>query len=175
MDIICYAGGMCGDLVTSVIDSTDSMLSNARIYTIMDRSKLKSNLFLHTEEDQLKYIKEMETRYLSIPSHSIDLHVKYKHSFITVYTENYDLALWCATRFKNLHTHDVWSTLTNGDGSVESYATTIIQSCKYSQAHTDKIIMLEDILSGNLLSTLSKYVKTPLNEKLYQEWLSRQQ
>ena len=172
MDIICYAGGMCGDIVTSVIDSSHSVLIGPRIYTNMHRSKLKSNLFIVSEADQLDYIKEMEAKYLSIPSHNTALHVKHKHPYITIFTENYDLAFWCATRFKKLHPADVWERL--GADSVESYANNIIESCKYSAAHTDKIIMLEDILSGNLLSALSKYVTTPLNKKLYDRWLNNQ-
>jgi hypothetical protein len=140
----------------------------------MNRSKLKSGLFLKTEAEQLNYIKEMESKYLSIPSHKIDLHVKYQHSFITIVTESYDLALWCATRFKNLNTLTVWKNMYSIDATPDRHADVIIQSCKYLSSHTDKIIMLEDILSGNLLSNLSKYVKTPLNEKLYDEWLSNQ-
>jgi hypothetical protein len=172
MDIICYTGGMCGDIVNSVIDPSHSVLAGPRIYTNINRSKLKSNLFITTETEQLEYIKKMESIYLSIPSHKIDLHIKHKHPYITIFTENYDLALWCATRFKNLHPSDVWSKL--GQSSVESYANTIIESCKHAASHTDKIITLEDILSGNLLSSLSKHVHTPLNEKLYEKWLSRQ-
>ena len=175
MDIICYMGGTCGDLVTSVIDSTNSTLDKSRIHTTMDRSKLKSGLFLKTEAEQLNYIKEMESKYLSIPSHNIDLHVKYQHSFITIVTENYGLALWCATRFKNLNTlNNVWTNMYGNDAIPDRHADSIIQSCKYLSLHTDRIIMLEDILSGNLLSNLSKYVKTPLNEKLNEEWLSNQ-
>jgi hypothetical protein len=175
MDIICYIGGTCGDLVTSVIDSTDSKLDGSKIYTMLSRSKLKSSLFLNSEIEQLNYIKEMESKYLSIPSHKIDLHIKYKHPYITIFTENYDLALWCANRYKNLNKPDVWENMTKiNNDTIESYAQTIIQTCNYSVSHTDRVITLEDILSGNLLSRLSQYVNTPLNEKLYEEWLSRQ-
>jgi hypothetical protein len=168
-------GGTCGDLVTAVIDSTDSKLDGSKIYTMLSRSKLKSDLFLNSEIEQLNYIKEMESKYLSIPSHKIDLHVKYKHPFITIFTENYDLALWCANRYKNLNRPDVWENMNKFNNlTVESHAQTTIDSCRYLASHTDKIIALEDMLSGNLLSKLSKYVKTPLNEKLYEEWLSRQ-
>ena len=173
MDIICYAGGTCGDIVASVIDSTDSQLEGSRIQTSMTRSKLKSWLHGMSEAELLGYIESMKLCYLSIPSHRIDFHLKHKHDYITTYADSYELAHWCATRFKNLHPPVVWQKLMNG-GTVEDYANIILNTSSHMAEHTDKVISLRDILDGNLLDSLSKYIKTPLNQDLYFSWLAKQ-
>ena len=38
--------------------------------------------------------------------------------------------------------------------------------------YADYIINLQDVLSGNLIKVLSKYVPTKLNEELYNDWLN---
>lgn len=173
MDIICYAGGTCGDIVASVIDGTDSELDGSRIQTSMTRSKLKSWLHGMTEAELLGYVDDMKLRYLSIPSHRVDFHIKHRHDYITIHTDNYDTAYWCADRFKRLHPPFVWQKLMNG-GTVADYATIILNTSKHMTEHTDKVISLEDILGGNLLDILSQYVTTPLNHSLYNQWLYNQ-
>lgn len=139
----------------------------------MIRSKLNTGMIDMSEIDLLNYIELMKVSYLSIPSHRIEFHMKHGHDYITVYVDNFDDALWCANRFKKLHPNFVWTNLM-GDSPVEDYANIVLNSSKFMAENTDKVILLKDILNGNLFDSLSKYVATPLNQKLYKYWLAKQ-
>lgn len=43
------------------------------------------------------------------------------------------------------------------------------------KSYGKKVIHMNDIMNGNLITVLKKWIDTPLNEQLYTTWLERQQ
>jgi hypothetical protein len=42
------------------------------------------------------------------------------------------------------------------------------------KSHGKKVIQMDDIINGNLISVLKKWIDTPLNTQMYAEWLQHQ-
>ena len=177
MQIICYAGGTCGDLVTSVIDNRDALINDSKSFTVdAVRSCLKKPHTFSNNAEKVQYIADMSMHYLSIPSHDLEFHSTNNDDFIGITVEDKEIAIWAADRFKSLHRPHVWEEMTRACGSntVEAYAQTLIDFSNLISTKTNKLIKLENILDGTLIEKLSDYVNTPLNDELYQEWLTLQ-
>lgn len=181
LNIVCYTGGTCGDLVTAVIDPTGAEL-NRGLKTVMhcpQRAKLKKpHLFASTEE-KICYINTVNSQYQSIPSHDLDFHVSQRHSFISITVQNSSTALWAAERFKNCHRQHVWEEMQKfcGATSVNDYADILIHYSNMVRTHTTKLIQLEDIVQGNLTSVVEGITGMPVSESgkvFYQSWLEIQ-
>lgn len=177
MQIICYAGGTCGDLVTSVIDSSDSEINIRKHFELSaERSRLKKPHLFQSDVEKLQFLDDISSQYLSIPSHDLDFHSRYAHNFIGITVQDKEIAYWAAERFKNLHRPHVWEEMTRycGASTVEAYAQTLIDFSNLISTKTNQLIRLEDIVNGNLVDQLSNFIKTPLNNELYQQWLTAQ-
>lgn len=181
LNIVCYTGGTCGDLVTAVIDPTGAEL-NHDLKTVMhlaQRAKLKKpHLFASTEE-KVCYINEVKSQYQSISSHDLDFHVSQRHSFISITVQDPSTALWAAERFKNCHRPQVWEEMQKfcGATSVKDYADILIHYSNMVTDHTTKLIQLEDIVQGKLTSVIEDIIEIPVSESgkaFYQSWLEIQ-
>lgn len=176
MNIVCYMGGTCGDLIVSVIDPKHTKFHESAMKLPLERYKLKKPHLFSNDEEKTEYIKSLENTYLSIPSHDTPYHIKEKHNFISISVTDLKSANWAASRFKGLHAPHVWEEMVSYSGArtVKDYANSLIHYSELIKNHTDKLINLNDILNGNLIEHLSKYISTPLSKNLYKNWLDFQ-
>ena len=161
MYIITAIPGACSDIVSSVIDPTDSYLSPKGhvIFLHPDRKVLK-----YPDINTLNISKMLEVsnqRYNSISSQysKIINQQDSVNQYINVdVTDDYSLD-WCVARLKIL------------------FPKIVIERNKLKNEiichrdYADQTINLRDVLSGNLITVLSKHVPTILNEELYHKWL----
>jgi hypothetical protein len=178
INIICYAGGTCGDLITTLIDSKNVSL-NENIVTIHEeRTKFKKPFLFNNNSEKDLYLLEMSKKYFSIPSHDIEYHKEKKHSFIGITVQDRSCAEWAASRFKDLHRPHVWKEMTHscGAGSVSEYAQILIDYSNMIQKFTNCIIKLEDIVNGNAIKILTEFGITGSSnaDEFYNLWLSKQ-
>ena len=174
MIIICYMGGTAGDLVTATIDGTDTRLDDRKVIIDSKRSKLKKPHLFATSSETVEYIKSMTENYSSLPSHCLDFHVEQRQDFIGIVVNTMETATWAATRFKELHLPHVWEEVMkySNISKVEEYASMMLNFSETIKKYTTKIISLEDILSGNLLTELDRLNIQATNPSLYENWLS---
>jgi len=167
LTIVCYTGGTCGDLISNLIDSSDNIIK----YNT-DREKLKKPHLFNNNNEKDIYLNKIQ--YCSIPSHDLAYHIDRGHDFIGIRVQDPTIALWAATRFKQLHRPQVWEEMTNACGAttIELYAQMIMDFGNLISEHTDKIINLEDIVGGKALTKLQEFVKLDTKaEFIYQQWL----
>ena len=169
IEIICYAGGTCGDLITALIDSKGAHFRNNTVMFEQDRLRFKKPHTFANDDEKDQYLNETAHKYQSIPSHDLQYHVKRGHNFIGITVQDLSVARWAAKRFKELHRPHVWAEMTSvcGVTTIEDYAQTMIDFSNIVTQHTDKIVTLESIKAGTvlqnqLLSTGSK--------NFYQNW-----
>jgi hypothetical protein len=173
--IVCYTGGTCGDLITTLIDSTDSQLSDNKLLIDVDRERLKKPHLFQSISEKDRYIIAMQ-KYASIPSHDLEYHLARNHKFIGIRVQDPDTALWAATRFKELHRPHVWAEMTQacGASTVEEYAQMLIDFGNYISDNTEYIIHLEDIIKGRVLDKLEQIIGRSLDQQaknIYNKWL----
>lgn len=171
--IICYTGGTCGDVITALFDSTDTSYRANTVMIGADRSRFKKPHTFVNDEEKDQCLAEMTTKYQSIPSHDLDYHIRRQHEFIGITVQNWDMALWAAQRFKNLHRPHVWAEMTKSCGakSIEDYAQIMIDFSNLVVQHTDKIVTLESIRAGTALQNL---VLQNTDKDFYKIWLDLQ-
>lgn len=174
MIIICYMGGTAGDLVTATIDGTDTRLDDRKVIIDSKRSKLKKPHLFATSSETVEYIKSMTENYSSLPSHCLDFHIEQRQDFIGIVVNNIETAMWAAKRFKELHLPHVWEEVMSYSNisKVEEYASMMLNFSETIKKYTNKIISLEDILSGNLLTELDRLNIQITNPSLYEDWLA---
>ena len=169
MNIICYTGGTCGDIITSIIDSRDVEINGFGIKIAAARSMLKKPHTFNDDNEKTAYIESMKPLYNSIPSHDLEYHVRQHHEFISITVEDFDVALWAARRFKSLHKPTVWEEMQKfcGATTIPRYAQILIDFSSLVKQHTDKTIKLERIISGYAVDDLLKWVPTIANADIY--------
>ena len=166
--IICYTGGTCGDLITSLIDSRE---------LTAERTRLKKPHTFSTIEEKDQYLIDMQ-QYDSIPSHDLEYHKLRNHKFIGVRVQDFNIALWAAIRFRAIHRPHVWKEMGKvcGATTINDYAQTIIDFGNYISTATNAILMLEDILCGKAIEKLQSIgeIKIAHNaEDVYNTWLNK--
>ena len=173
MNIICYTGGTCGDVVTALFDSTGTSYRGNTVMIDADRSRLKKPHEFATDESKDRYLAEMATKYQSIPSHDLAYHVGRQHKFIGISVHDWAVALWAAQRFKDLHRPHVWAEMTAACGAdtVKDYAQMMLDFSNVIVQHTDKIVTLESIRAG---TALQNPVLENANKDFYNNWLELQ-
>lgn len=176
---VVYMGGTCGDVVTALVDWSDSEINHDLGTMVLNkhRQRLKKPNDFSSNQEKDIYVNEITQKYISIPSHDIEYHVNQHHEFIGIACDDSDLAHWAARRFKQAHRPHVWQEVEKAAAisSVEQYAELILNYSAMIKQRTNKIIMLEDIVSGQAmleLSALVPDVDIMINEKQYQKWLS---
>ncbi len=179
--IVCYTGGTCGDLVTALIDSSDTKF-NCALKTVVhlpERARLKKPHLFASDADKDQYINDIRKNYSSIPSHDLDYHVRRQHVFVGITVQDLDTALWAAKRFRACHRPHVWEEMQRlcGANSVENYAQVLIDFSNMLATHTDKIVKLEDIKHGTVIPILENMLSCSISKgskNLYQNWLDLQ-
>ena len=176
LKIVCYAGGTCGDLISALIDSTDTEFEFGSISHVLVRQRLKKPHTFASNEEKDQYIIDISTKYLSIPSHDLDYHVLRDHKFIAITVQDFAVAMWAANRFRSMHRPHVWEEMQSkcGASTVEDYAQMLIHYANMVVNHTGNIVKLEDILAGQAINSLEKLGIDNLDKNLYQHWLDLQ-
>lgn len=180
LTIVCYMGGMCGDLITALIDSTNMSFVNSTVKLQNERIKLKKPHLFTTDAEKDLYISHIGEIFKSIPSHDLKYHVLRKHKFISIAVEDRRCADWAANRFKNLHKPEVWQGLSkfSNCSTVEQYSQMMLDysSMVKKEKYSNKIINLEDILDGRLIEILKMYGFNLTNDyqSIYNSWLKLQ-
>ena len=176
LKIVCYTGGTCGDLISALIDPTDSEFQNNRMLHSVDRQRLKKPHMFVNNEDKDQYIADISDCYLSIPSHDLDYHVLRGHKFISITVQDFSVAMWAAQRFKQLHRSHVWQEMQAkcGASTVEDYAQMLIDYSNMVAKHTNSVVQLEDILKGQAINCLENLGIDIPNKNLYLAWLDLQ-
>ena len=162
MYIISAIPGACSDIVSSVIDSTDSyLLPKGQIFfTHKDRRLLKQPNIDVNKVSEMIDISDLKYKSISSQYSKIINQQDIVNQYITVdITDDYSFD-WCMARLQILYPRIIFerNKLKNEVILLRDYA--------------DHIINLQDVLSGNLIKVLSKYVPTKLNEELYNDWLN---
>lgn len=176
MQIVCYAGGTCGDLVCAMIDPMHAYLDNNVIRHAPERSKLKKPHLFDSDTSKHLYMKSLCLLYASLPSHDLDYHVRHAHDFIGVTVKDPATALWAAERFKALHRPSVWQEMQAvcGASSTHDYAQVLIDYADMIMNKTNKVLTLERILSGHAAQDLSLLLEKEVHRDLYDQWLTKQ-
>lgn len=179
LQIVCYAGGTCGDLLTALIDPVDVVLKNQHISHTSERSKLKKHFLFDSTDEKDRYVEVIGDRYKSIPSHDLDYHLLKNHQFITITVSDTVTAEWAASRFRNLHHPRVWQEMMQACGAktVEEYAQTLIDYSRMVMSRASIIIRLEDICAGLAINVLTDIFAKDLpleSHKIYDQWLQAQ-
>lgn len=176
INIICYTGGTCGDLVSALIDPTDVRFYQTTVVHADNRIRLKKPHLFNNDIEKDQYIDYISNHYRSIPSHDLNYHISKKHDFIGVTVEDRKTANWAARRFKRLHRQQVWEEMCKicGAETVEDYAQTLIDYSWLVAQHTTRLIKLEDILRGDALQSLQSLGITNYNKNVYRNWLDLQ-
>jgi hypothetical protein len=174
MNIICYAGGTCGDMITAILDPVGTRFTHTTVMIDdLDRSRLKKPHLFQSDLDKDQYLIGIEKKYQSIPSHDLDYHIRKKHDFIGITVQDTAMALWAANRFKKLHRAHVWEEMVAlcSANSVEGYAQMLIDFSNVVKQYTDRIVTLESIRAGTALN--NPVLKTA-NKNFYRNWLDLQ-
>jgi hypothetical protein len=173
MNIICYTGGTCGDVITALFDSTSTSYRGSTVMIDADRSRLKKPHEFVTDESKDQYLAEMAAKYQSIPSHDLAYHARKHHEFIGITVRDQAVALWAAQRFKDLHRPHVWAEMTAACGvdTVEDYAQMMLDFSNLIVQHTNKIVTLESIRAG---TALQNPILENANKDFYNTWLQLQ-
>ena len=169
MNIVCYTGGTCGDMISAILDPAGADFKNTTVMLVQDRTRLKKPHLFESDTEKDQYLIEAEKKYQSIPSHDLDYHIRRGHDFVGITVQDKTVALWAAERFKKLHRAHVWKEMTAACGAdtVEGYAQMMIDFSNLVIQHTNKIITLESIKAGTVLQN---QLLSTVNKNLYQNW-----
>ena len=182
IEIVCYMGGTCGDLIAALIDSK-KVRFNIPFRTVLHdplRCKLKKPHLFADDVEKDQYIDNIETHYKSIPSHDIEYHHKRQHNFIGITVKDTETAMWAAERFKRAHQPHVWEEMkiACGADSVNDYAQMMIDFSNLTKQYTDRIITLESIRNGQVLDEMTNNLNINTVDQtiknLYNNWLELQ-
>jgi hypothetical protein len=177
--IVCYTGGTCGDLIAAMIDPTDARLVDTTIVHTKHRQQLKKPQSFANHQKKTEYLDEIFLSYNSIPSHDLDYHVYCNHKFMSITVQNFQTALWAATRFKQLHRPHAWQEMCQfcGVDTIEDYAQTLIDYSNMVTQHAANVLQLEHIIDGRAVESLEKILNTKLTTRstdIYHNWLLAQ-
>jgi len=173
MNIVCYTGGTCGDMISGILDSTGARFKNTTVIFDQDRTCLKKPHLFQSDAEKDRYLIEAEKKYQSIPSHDLDYHICRAHDFIGITVQDKKVALWAAKRFKKLHRPHVWQEMVAACGAdtVEGYAQMMIDFSNLVSQHTERIVTLESIRAG---TALDNPILNTASKNFYLNWLDLQ-
>jgi hypothetical protein len=177
--IVCYLGGTCGDLISAMIDPQGAYIENASVKHLPERMGLKKPHLFSNNADKNLYLTTVADKFLSVPSHDLEYHVKQQHDFISIVTESMDIAKWAADRFRSLHRPQVWIEMQQKCGAIDenSYAQIVIDFSKLVAQHTQKVVLLDSIVKGSAVSCLEEMLDIKISSagiEFYAKWLECQ-
>lgn len=172
--IVCYLGGTCGDLVTSLIDPRGTKIVNGAISLPEQRTRLKKPHLFASDQARDQYLTEIAQQYDSVPSHDFEYHRRSQHDVLLITVQDRDVASWAANRFKKLHREHVWTEMMTASGitSVSEYAQAILDWSNVAGHIFKNTLSLEKILAGDALTKLG--IQSQESDKIYQTWLANQ-
>ena len=175
-NIVCYAGGTCGDLICALIDPTDAVVDKNKIILTNDRSKLKKPHLFSNDVDKDLYILEITKKYQSIPSHDFAYHKTRQHSIIGIVIDKLSTAKIASSRFKKLHRPKVWNEMQKfcGAQTVDDYAQILIDFSNLIASQCDIVVKLENIINGTAILNFEKnglYISNQ-GQEIYHRWLA---
>lgn len=176
IEIVCYMGGTCGDLISAMIDYRGSRFEGRKITHTHIRQRLKKPQLFISDLEKDEYLKqvESETDYRSISSHDMAYHISRKHSFIGITCDDFKIALKAAHRFKEFHRPLVWEQVQAASGAktIEDYAQMIIDFSSLVRQHTTRTIKLESIMNKKVYSELNELLPIDKNGRnVYLNWI----
>ena len=173
VNIVCFMGGACGDIVTAVIDPKDAQLDGNRIKLPLHRQLLKKPHLYKKDSAKNEYIDFISNNYKSIPSHDTDFHIRNNHKFITIEVNDIDIGMWAAERFQKLHSPHVWDEMMKASNykTVKDYAQALIDHKTLISPNADMRINLKDIVDGKIQNYFDIDEKSKV---FYQQWLNSQ-
>lgn len=177
VNIVCYTGGACGDLITALIEVGDTQIAGSAVKINKDRLKLKKPYLFSSDQEKDAYLNLVRSKYKSISSHDFEYHKKNNHKIIVIDVDDWDNALWAARRFKNLHKDVIWKQIMSdcNISSVTDYAKLMIDFSQMATNYATCSIKLSDITNGNLIEKLHTVYKLQLDssaEQFYKKWLT---
>jgi hypothetical protein len=179
MTTVVYTGGCCGDLITALIDLSNTELVNGRVKLPAERQRLKKPHLFSTDQQRHDYMSEISRAYRSIPSHDFDYHQRMNHDMILITVEDPAVALWAATRFQALHRPQVWQEMQQkcGASTVENYAEILINWSRMVCDASDQVLDLARIGQGHAIEDLENLLQSQVTlqaKYFYNEWLQCQ-
>lgn len=179
INLVVYTGGACGDLITSMIDSTDVEIKNNRVALPAHRQRLKKPHEFIGDQEKDHYIEEMSKIYDSIPSHDFRYHRDRQHDFILINVDDDHVAIWAARRFQDLHRPHVWQEMVRSCGAKDAadYAQIMMDFSSMARSTARHVIQLSRILGGHAANDLEQILDRdldPISRDFYQQWLAVQ-
>lgn len=176
MFVVIYNPGAAGKMVTAVIDNTDYFESDITptIEPIIGslRHKLISGADTWPAYHNFPLLKKVieENIYCAISNHCSNYFLKHFDLDNLIFIDDSDpvINMWTLDRacaiFPEVHTH-------TPAVDKQTDRSDLHQNIKL---YGKKVIHMDDIMNGNLITVLKKWIDTPLNEQLYTTWLERQ-
>jgi len=172
--LILYMGGCCGDIVTGLIDTKGISIQSGKCVMLKERAKLKRSFVFENDAQKNTYILSSGKHWKSLPTHDTEFHLKQKHEYIGITCKNKKVAIWCAERFRNLHTPVVWERIckTISITSTDEYAQTIIDFSDYIGTYAKHTLDIDDIIEGNAIEKLKEFTELDITSTImYSQWL----
>ena len=175
MYVVSHIGGTCGDLITAVIDSTDTHINwTAAVKLPMNRVTLKQGK-LKTDNEVSQYLLDIFKKYKSVSSHSPIPIENIKLINPVIYDKK--IAIWAAHRFTRVNLKKPYNDyMCRECKNDEEYANILLDHCQFvteMNTNPDTILIdVRDIVEGNLIKKLQNYIDTELDNNFYQRWLS---
>jgi len=166
MYIVLGPFGSPQDLVSAMIDNTGVDIYTDGFYITMDqeRKDILGGDLSDKSRDFLKELEEQASDYNSIctvlQKRRIEPLNSHVHTYISVDCSSPKAQKWVVDRALNiLPGFDVSELTVRNESIVHNY-------------HADYVVTLEDIVEGRLVDKLKEFIDTPLDEKLYEAWLT---
>jgi hypothetical protein len=174
MFVVIYNPGAAGKMVSAVIDNVDCFESDITptIEPIIGspRHKLMSGADSWPEYHNFPLLKKVveENLYRSISNHCSNYFLRHFDLDNLIFIDDSDSAIntWSLARAHEIfpHVHEITpkklSDRTDLHNNIKLYGR--------------KVIHMNDIMNGNLINVLKKWIDTPLNEHIYTAWLQKQ-
>jgi hypothetical protein len=174
MFVVIYNPGAAGKMVTAVIDKTDHFESDitptVEVVLRSPRHKLMAGADTWPEYHNFPLLKTVieENTYCAISNHCSNYFIKYFDHDKLIFIDDSDPAIntWTLARAHEIfpHVHEITpkklSDRTKLHDNINLYGR--------------KVIHMNDIMNGNLINVLKKWIDTPLNEHIYTAWLQKQ-
>lgn len=174
---VVYMGGTCGDLISSLIDPRGTNIDMVwRCVKIPpERQRLKKPYTFRDNLEKDIYLDNMSNLYTSIPSHDLEYHIARGHRFVGIRVRDFNIALWAARHFRDVHRPEVWQSIQQSYNitMLEQYAQLIIDYGNMVSQYTSELLELEDIVSGHVLPSLEYIIGRNLGKhavNYYRNW-----
>jgi len=174
MFVVIYNPGAAGKMVSAVIDDIDHFESDITptVETVLGslRHKLISGADTWPEYHNFPLLKKVieENTYRAISNHCSNYFIKYFDHDKLIFIDDSDSEInaWTLARAHEIfpHVHEITAKKLSDR----------IKLHNNINLHGKKVIHMNDIMNGNLINVLKKWIDTPLNEHIYTAWLQKQ-